>query len=92
MFGEPGRKVDGGRIAVGGKARVGAWGPAVLLLGLVGGVVGWLHLKHDDRRRADHVLKWGIIWSVVWFCFLLVLWVMLQALGSGTGGGVHTVT
>jgi hypothetical protein len=81
--------MGGGQIAIAGRPRVGAWGVAVLLLGFVGGVIGWLDLKHDDPRRADHILKWGIIWSVVWFFLLVVFWLSLQTLGTGSGGSGH---
>jgi hypothetical protein len=44
---------------------VGGWGVAIFFFGLIGGLIGWLHLKNRDRRRADHILKWGLIWSAI---------------------------
>jgi len=43
---------------------VGGWGFAIFFFGLIGGTIGWLHLKRTDPERADHVLKWGLIWTV----------------------------
>lgn len=44
----------------------GGWGAVVFLFGLVGGAIGWLSLQAGDRPRANHVLKWGLIWSAIY--------------------------
>ena len=48
------------------KPSVGGWGWAVLFFGWIGGLIGYLSLRSDDPRRANHVMKWGIFASLVW--------------------------
>jgi tetratricopeptide (TPR) repeat protein len=45
--------------------RVGGWGPLLFFFGFLAGLIGWLHVKARDQRRADHILKWGLIWTLV---------------------------
>jgi hypothetical protein len=56
---------------------VGNWGWAIAFFGFVGGLIGFLSLRQDDPRRADHVLKWGLIVSlassVLWFGLFFVV-------------------
>lgn len=66
------------------RAHVGGWGPAVFLLGVLGGFIGWLTLRSSDRPRANHVLKWGAIWSAFFFVVtpIVTYLVLFAALGS----------
>lgn len=52
--------------------RLGGWGIGVLLFGFLGGLVGWLTLKNRDPARARHVLKWGLVCSVI----SIILWLV----------------
>lgn len=57
------------------EVRVGAWGWAIAFFGFIGGLIGYLSLRSDDPRRANHVMKWGLIWSLA----SVALWVFLMA-------------
>jgi hypothetical protein len=46
------------------RPKVGGWGVAILLLGLVGAAIGYFATRSSDRRRANHILKWGLIWTL----------------------------
>jgi hypothetical protein len=52
--------------------RVGGWGWAVFLFGFVGGLIGYFNLKSEDEPRANHVMKWGLIWSLV----SILMWIV----------------
>lgn len=45
---------------------VGGWGWAIVLLGFVGGLIGYFSLKSTDPVRANHVMMWSLIFTVVW--------------------------
>jgi len=47
------------------RVKVGLWGIAVLFLGWLGGLIGYLSLRGSDEARAWHVLKWGLIWTAI---------------------------
>lgn len=87
------RKSDGATDAT-EEPRVGGWAAPLFLFGIVGGFVGWLRLRDADRRRADHVLKWGAIWSAIsWVgAPLLTLAVLLGFSLSLRGGSTATQT
>jgi len=80
------------------KPRLGGWAVAVVLLGLLGGAIGYFDLRHKDQPRADHVLKWGLIWTVisvgVWLVLVTVLVLAIAwAVGSGSrSSGIALVT
>jgi hypothetical protein len=71
--------------------RVGGWAVAIVLFGLVGGLIGWFSLKTADRRRADHVLKWGAITSLIsvglWISFALALVAIVAHSASNLSSG-----
>jgi hypothetical protein len=56
---------------------VGGWGWAIAFFGLLGAAIGYFSTRSDDPARANHIMKWGLIWTipsvVVW---QLVLWVL----------------
>jgi hypothetical protein len=62
------------------KPRVGGWGLVIFLFGFVGGAIGWLSLKGRDPRRADHVLKWSLIFSLGSVAAWLLFWLILIAI------------
>jgi len=43
----------------------GAWFLVPLFLGILGGVIGYLAIKNDDRKMANNVLYLGIIMSLI---------------------------
>ena len=51
----------------------------MLFFGALGGFVGWLSLKRPDRDRADHVLKWGFIWSGVGLALSILFYALVFA-------------
>ena len=57
--------------------RVGGWGWAILFFGWIGGLIGYLAVRADDPRRANHIMKWGVIASLLsvllWFGALAAL-------------------
>jgi hypothetical protein len=76
--------------------RVGGWGWLIAFFGLFGGIVGYLSLRQDDPRRADHVLKWSLIASfasvLLWVAMVAVLAAILtravhSASTDGASGG-----
>ena len=74
------RRVSASQASASGRAKLGGWAFAVVLLAWIGGLIGWLDLRNDDRRRADHVLKWGLIWTILWSAFWVVIWLLLNTL------------
>jgi hypothetical protein len=68
--------------------RVGGWGVAIFLFGLIGGAVGYFALRRTDPRRADHVLKWALMITAISVAAWILLWVIVLAIiaNSGTGG------
>lgn len=46
------------------RVSVGGWGVAIFFLGFIGGAIGYFAVRSDDPRRANHIMKWGLIWTV----------------------------
>jgi hypothetical protein len=69
------------------RPRVGGWGFAIFFLGLIGGAIGYFVLKGDDPRRADHVLKWGLIVTAISIAGWVLLWVIVLALVASSAPG-----
>ena len=44
---------------------VGVWGWAILFFGWLGGLIGYFAVRSGDPRRANHILKWGLIVSLL---------------------------
>lgn len=59
------------------RVRLGLWALPVLLLGVVGGVVGYLALNRRDPRRARHVLGWGVMVTAIELFLLTVVFAAL---------------
>lgn len=55
------------------RPRVGGWGWAVVLLGWIGGLLGYLSLREHDQRRANHVLKWGFFFTLFYAAGVVLL-------------------
>jgi hypothetical protein len=64
--------------------RVGGWGVAIFFFGILGGFIGWLDLKEKDRRRADHILKWGAIMSAASIGLTMLLWLLIVVIISSS--------
>ncbi len=79
------------------RPRVGGWGVAIFFFGLIGGAIGYFALKGTDPRRADHVLKWGLIITAVSIAAWVLLWIIVLAIVAhgasssalGVGGGIR---
>ena len=63
----------------GDRPRVGGWGWAIALLGLLGAGIGYFSTRSDDQRRANHIMKWGLIWTIP----SVVLWTAAPLLVLG---------
>jgi hypothetical protein len=67
--------------------RVGGWGFAIFFFGLIGGAIGYFALKGSDPRRADHVLKWGLIATAISIGAWVLLWVIVLAIVAHSASG-----
>lgn len=66
--------------------QVGGWLIPIILFGWVAGLVGWIVNRDTDPRRANHVLKWGVLSSVIHVAATIaVLVVVLGIVGSQSG-------
>lgn len=72
----------GGASVEQGPPRVGGWGWAVVLLGWLGGLIGYLSLRPSEPRRAVHVLKWGVIFSVIYLAASVLLVMLVAVVAS----------
>jgi hypothetical protein len=75
-------------LGVTAKPQVGGWLVPIILFGWVAGLVGWIANRDSDPRRANHVLKWGVLSSVIHVAATVaVLVVVLGIAGSQSGAG-----
>jgi len=66
------------------KKHTGAWYIVPLLLGIVGGIIGYLIIKDDDKKMATNLLIIGIIMTFVIPIVLgLAVWTWLMAILRG---------
>jgi uncharacterized membrane protein YeaQ/YmgE (transglycosylase-associated protein family) len=49
------------------------WWLSPLFLGVLGGFAAWLINKEKNEKVANHLLIFGIIWSIVWAIISLFL-------------------
>jgi peptidylprolyl isomerase len=68
------------------KPHVGGWGWAIFFFTWLGGLIGYFSLKDSDPRRANHVMKWGLIVTLI---YLIVGAGATVALGVAVG---HSTT
>lgn len=52
----------------------GLWYLAPFFFGIIGGLVGYVAVKYDDKGMADNLLVFGIGWSILLFIVTLVFW------------------
>jgi hypothetical protein len=48
------------------------WYLAPLLLGIVGGLIGYVDVKNDDKKMADNLLEIGIFMTTVSAFYILI--------------------
>ncbi len=76
------------RVVESDRPHVGGWGWAIVFFGWIGGLIGYFSLKSDDEQRANHVMKWGLIWSLgsvaAWTAVVVAIIVAFSAGGTGT--------
>lgn len=59
------------------KPRLGGWVVAVVLLGWIGGLIGFLVLKDEEPERAKKVAIWGVIWSAIAVLITVLFYVVV---------------
>ena len=71
------------------KPHLNEWFWVVVLGGWIGGLIGYLKLRHKDQRRANHVLNCGIGWSVIHGAIGFVMVLVFFASLIGLGNSIH---
>jgi hypothetical protein len=69
----------------GDSPRVGGWGWAIFFFGLIGSAIGYFATKDESPARANHIMKWGLIWTIPSAIAWIVTPVLL--LGAVVSGG-----
>ena len=73
-----------------GKPKLGGWWVAVVLLGFVGGGIGWFALRGEDRLRARRVFKFGLLFSVISIALPILALVAVGVAVGGDGGSASS--
>jgi hypothetical protein len=60
-----------------GNHPTGLWYLVPFFFGIIGGLVGYVAVKDDDRGMADSLLVFGLIWSIILF---LIGWAWITSL------------
>ncbi len=53
------------------------WYLVPFLFGLIGGIVGYLAVKDENKESANNLLIFGLIWSII---LIVIYWLILAAL------------
>ena len=53
------------------------WYLAPFFFGLIGGILGYVGVKNEDKGMADTLLVFGIFWSIVLF---ITYWAIVSSL------------
>ena len=65
------------------KPRSNAWFLLPIFLGLIGGIIAFFILRHDDPRKAKNCLYLGIVLMIIGLILNLILASSLPDIGPG---------
>lgn len=65
------------------KPRSNAWFLLPIFLGLIGGVIAFFILRHDDPRKAKNCLYLGVVLMIIGLVLNLILASSLPDIGPG---------
>jgi len=65
------------------KPRSNAWFLLPIFLGVIGGIIAFFILRHDDPRKAKNCLYLGIVLMVIGIIFNILIAVSIPGLDSG---------
>ena len=66
-----------------GKARSNAWFLLPVFLGMIGGVIAFFILRHDDPRKAKNCLYLGLVLMVIGIIFNILVASWIPQMDSG---------
>jgi len=66
-----------------GKARSNAWFLLPVFLGMIGGVIAFFILRHDDPRKAKNCLYLGLVLMVIGIIFNILVASWIPHMDSG---------
>ncbi|MDH3657681.1 MAG: hypothetical protein OEM77_06050 [Nitrosopumilus sp.] len=65
------------------KPRSNAWFLLPIFLGIIGGVIAFFILRHDDPRKARNCLYLGIVLMIVGIIFNILIAASIPGIDSG---------
>ena len=65
------------------KSRSNAWFLLPILFGVIGGIIAFFILRHDDPRKAKNCLYLGLVFMVIGIIFNIFISVTIPGLDSG---------
>ena len=65
------------------KPRSNAWFLLPIFLGLIGGIIAFFILRHDDPRKAKNCLYLGVVLMIIGLVLNLILASLLPDIGPG---------
>jgi 4-hydroxybenzoate polyprenyltransferase len=65
------------------KPRSNAWFLLPILFGVIGGIIAFFILRHDDPRKAKNCLYLGLVFMVIGIIFNIFITATIPGLDSG---------
>ncbi len=65
------------------KQRSNAWFLLPILFGVIGGIIAFFILRHDDPRKAKNCLYLGLVFMVIGIIFNIFITATIPGLDSG---------